>query len=64
MIFISRDFLKLIGTEHDVVVETVTLFIEVLHRLTPQYQEILLKTLSHELEKENDERKESSNEIN
>lgn len=63
MLFISREIFKLTGNEHDIVVETVTAFVEVFNRLTPTYKEILLLTLSHELERiENDERQESNNE--
>lgn len=62
MIFISRDLLKLTGNEHDIVVETVTVFMEVFDRLSPNYKEILLLTLAHQLEKINVERKESNNE--
>ena len=60
MIYIRRDLFKIVGTEHDIVVETVTAFIEVFHRLSPNYQEILLKVLTQELEKINVERKESN----
>ena len=63
MLFISRDILKLTGNEHDIVAETVTAFVEVFTMLTPKYKEILLLTLSHELERiENDERQENSDE--
>lgn len=63
MIFISRDLFKLTGNEHDIVVEIVTAFVEVFNRLTPQYKEILLLTLSHELERiEYAEGQESSDE--
>lgn len=62
MIFISRDLLKLTGNEHDIVVETVTVFMEVFNRLSPNYKEILLLTLARQLEKINVERKESNNE--
>ena len=51
MLFISRDLFRITGNEHDIVVETVTAFIEVFNRLTPTYKEILLLTLSHELER-------------
>lgn len=64
MIFISRDLLKMTGNEHDIVVEVVTVFVEVFNRLLPEYQEIMLKVLARELEKINNERKESDNEIN
>lgn len=62
MIFISRDLLKLTGNEHDIAVETVTVFMEVFNRLSPNYKEILLLTLARQLEKINVERKESNNE--
>lgn len=62
MIFISRDLIKLTGKEHDIVVETVTLFVEVFNLLTPRYQQILLQVLSKELERIDAKKQESSDE--
>ena len=63
MLFISRDLFKVTGNEHDIVVETVTAFIEVYNRLTPTYKEILLLTVANQLERiENAEGQESSDE--
>lgn len=58
MIYINKDLLRITGYEHDIVVELVTLFIEIYcNYLEPEYQLILLQTLAHEMEKiENGER--------
>ena len=65
MIFISRDLLKITGYEHDIVIELVTAFVDIYSNyLEPEYKLILLQTLAHEMEKiENDERKESNDDI-
>lgn len=51
MLFINNNLVKMTGYEHDVVVEIVTLFMSVYERLSPEYKQIMLLTLSHEIEK-------------
>lgn len=51
MLFINKDLVKMTGYEHDVTVEIVTLFMAVYERLTPEYKQIMLLTLSHEIKK-------------